>query len=74
VRATLANQEASATAVCDFNAAQFGVGAGACNEAFLTNYCEPENHPCGGFFACGLCDPDAGATDDRAQWQFTEAL
>jgi len=74
LRATLANQEAAATAVCDFNAAQFGVGAGACNEAFFSNYCAADNHPCGGFFACGLCAPDAGATDDRAQWQFTEAL
>jgi len=74
VRATLANQTAAATAVCDFNAERFGVGQGTCNEAFLTNYCAADNHPCGGFFACGLCTADGGATDDRADWQFTETL
>jgi len=73
VTVTLAGREAKASATCTLNAAKFGVGAGACNETFVNDYCSTRS--CGSFLACGACQSDAGtptqAADDK--WGFSGA-
>jgi hypothetical protein len=73
VQATLANLDASVSATCKFNAAEFGQGS-PCNETFIQTYCAEPDHGCGGFLAC---DPDctelpadAGPISDS--WGFSE--
>ncbi len=67
VSVTLANRTTQANATCKASAAEFGVGVGNCNEAFISNYCASRS--CASFLACGGCEgADAGLPD---QWSFT---
>ena len=66
VVATLANREAAASASCNFDATEFGVGAGVCTAEFVDEYCSSGEHGCGTFLACGSCQADAGVNaEDR---------
>lgn len=60
VSVTLANRPANANASCTFNGTEFGTSNQACNEAFISGYCE--GNTCRDFLACGsLNSGDAGS-------------
>jgi hypothetical protein len=73
VTVTLSALTAKANASCKVDAKKFGQNAGACNGAFVSNYCS--TRACGSFLACANCESDGGvfSSSPDDQWGFTPA-